>query len=124
MIAKAYGKRKVLDQNGRISLSFQQSHTDPVGMNFNLNSVATNEDLSRTWAAALPNLVHRRDAITVVRSSSADSEISISRTRVSYSSRSNSVDSQVSVKIFKETHKFNQKHFKRLRRQKVIFEQI
>ena len=124
VIAKAYGKRKGMEQNGgRLSISLQQSHTDPVGMNFDLNSIGTNEDLSCTWAAALTKLVNRRDALTpsVVQSSSVDSEISISRTRVSYESRRNSVDSQVSVKIFKETHKFNKKDRKRRRRHEVIF---
>lgn len=91
---------------GRLSITFHNTHTDPVGLNFDLNSVASN-DLSSTWAAALPKLVNRRGALTGAatgsvssqRRNSMDSEISFSVRRVSVESRRNSVDSQLSVQI-------------------------
>lgn len=106
MIAQAFAKRKMLYHAGRLSITFHNTHTDPVGLNFDLNSVASN-DLSSTWAAALPKLVNRRGALTGAatgsvssqRRNSMDSEISFSVRRVSVESRRNSVDSQLSVQI-------------------------
>lgn len=115
---------------GRLSISFHNTHTDPVGLNFELNSVGSN-DLSSTWAAALPKLVNRRCALTGAdtgsvssqRRNSMDSEISISVRRVSVESRRNSVDSQLSVQIaeLKTTRKVNggrrHRHHRRRRRE-------
>lgn len=106
LIAQAYEKRQDFQQEGRLSISFDNSHTDPVGLNFDINSIESN-DFSTTWANNLPRFVNRRDALTGVttnsssygpRKNSMDSEISISVCHLSVESRRNSVDSQVSVK--------------------------
>lgn len=106
VIAQAFAKRKTFNNDGRLSISFCNSHEDPVGLNFDLTSVAS-QPLSSTWAAALPKLVTRRGAVEKLFSSgsvssnrrnSVDSEI-ISFRRVSVESRRNSLDSQISVKI-------------------------
>lgn len=106
MIAQAFAKRKIFNDDGRLSISFRNTHKDPVGLNIDLNSVSS-QDFSSTWAAALPKLVMRRDALAGVptgsissnRRNSVDSEISFSVRRVSVESRRNSFDSQMSVKI-------------------------
>lgn len=110
LIAQTWAKRKEFQDKGRLSISFYKSHTDPVGLNFNvndLNSIATN-DISTTWTNYLPGLLRRRCALTgatnnssscASRKSSLDSEISVSVRHYSVESRRNSVDSQVSVKI-------------------------
>ncbi|XP_046414631.1 protein smoothened [Neodiprion fabricii] len=105
-IAQAYEKRNTFKNAGRLSISFHNTHEDPVGLNFELNSVAS-QDFSSTWAAALPKLVTRRGALVGVttgsvssnRRNSVDSEISFSVRRVSVESRRNSLDSQISVQI-------------------------
>ncbi len=110
VIAQTWAKRKEFQDKGRLSISFYKSHTDPVGLNFNvndMNSTATN-DISTTWTNYLPGLLRRRFALTgattnssscASRKSSLDSEISVSVRHYSVESRRNSVDSQVSVKI-------------------------
>ncbi|XP_012263343.2 protein smoothened isoform X2 [Athalia rosae] len=106
VIAQAFAKRKTFNNAGRLSISFHNTHEDPVGLNFDLNSVAS-QDFSSTWAAALPKLVTRRGALVGVttgsvssnRRNSVDSEISFSVRRVSVESRRNSLDSQISVQI-------------------------
>ena len=104
MIAQAFAKRNTFHNEGRLSINFWSSHEDPVGLNFELNSVAS-QALSSTWAAALPKLVARRGAviyssgsISSYRRNSVDSEV-INFRRVSVESRRNSLDSQISVKI-------------------------
>lgn len=75
-----------------------------MGLNFNLDSVAS-QDFSSTWAAALPKLVTRRGALvggnpgsmSSNRRNSGDSEISYSMCKLSVESRRNSIDSQISV---------------------------
>lgn len=110
VIAQTWAKRKEFQDKGRLSISFYESHTDPAGLNFDvndLNSVATNE-MSSTWFKYLPNITRRRFALTGVttnssscgpRKSSVDSEISVSVRQFSMESRRTSMDSQVSVKI-------------------------
>lgn len=110
VIAQTWAKRKEFQDKGRLSISFYESHTDPAGLNFDvndLNSVATNE-MSSTWFNYLPNITRRRFALTGVttnssscgpRKSSVDSEISVSVRQFSMESRRTSMDSQVSVKI-------------------------
>lgn len=106
VIAQAFAKRKTFNNAGRLSISFHNTHEDPVGLNFDLNSVAS-QDFSSTWAAALPKLVTRRGALVGVttgsvssnRRNSVDSEISFSVRRFSVESRRNSLDSQISVQI-------------------------
>lgn len=113
VIAQTWAKRKEFQDKGRLSISFYNTHTDPVGLNFNvndLNSTGTN-DISSTWANYLPNVVKRRFALTGAttnssscgpRKSSLDSNkisISVKRVSVESISRRNSVDSQVSLKI-------------------------
>ncbi|XP_012278979.1 protein smoothened [Orussus abietinus] len=106
VIAQAFAKRKTFNNAGRLSISFYNTHEDPVGLNFDLNSAAS-QDFSSTWAAALPKLVTRRGAlvggttgsVSSNRRNSVDSEISFSVRRVSVESRRNSLDSQISVQI-------------------------
>lgn len=103
LIAQAFAKRREFQDQGKISLDF--SHTDPVGLNFDLNSIAS--QYSSTWEKNLGKFINRRYALTGAttssshgpRRSSMDSEISFSVRHVSVESRRNSVDSQVSVKI-------------------------
>jgi smoothened len=110
VIAQAFAKRKEFQNQGRLSISFHNSHTDPVGLKFDVNSVAGSQDFSESWANNLPQFVNRRYALTGAatsssqhthdpRKNSVDSEISFSVCHVSVESRRNSVDSQVSVKI-------------------------
>lgn len=106
VIAQAFAKRKMFNNAGRLSISFHNTHEDPVGLNFDLNSAAS-QDFSSTWAAALPKLVTRRCAlvggttgsVSSNRRNSVDSEISYSYRCVSMESRRNSLDSQISVQI-------------------------
>lgn len=107
VIAQAFAKRKEFKNHGRLSISFHNSHTDPVGLKFDMNSAVGSHDFSSTWANNLPRFVNRRYALTGCASSSShghrrnshDSEISFSVRHVSVESRRNSNDSQVSVKI-------------------------
>lgn len=114
IIAQAFAKRKKFNEGGRISI-LCQNHTDPVGLQFELNSAASNE-LSTTWAKNLPRLVNRRGAVPnevayslSSNNQSIDSEVSLNVRHVSIESRRNSGDSQVSVQIaeLKATRKVN-----------------
>lgn len=106
LIAHLFANRKTFNKAGRLSISFHNTHADPVGLNFDLNSAAS-QDFSTTWAAALPKLVTRRCAlvggttgsVSSNRRNSGDSEISYSFRCVSMESRRNSLDSQISVQI-------------------------
>lgn len=107
IIKQAFRKREKFNNGGRLSISFHNSHTDPVGLKFEMNSVEASEDFSTDWAKNLPHLVNRRCALTEIVSSSSighsvDSEISYSVRQVSVESRRNSNDSQVSVKVLTE----------------------
>jgi len=111
VIAQTWAKRKDFEDKGRLSITLYNTHTDPVGLNFDVNDLNSSEtnDISSTWAAYLPQCVKRRMALTVPvtgnsssqgpRKNSLDSEFSVSVRHVSVESRRNSVDSQVSVKI-------------------------
>lgn len=107
VIAQAFAKRKEFKNQGRLSISFHNSHTDPVGLKFDMNSAGGSHDFSSTWANNLPRFVNRRYALTGCPSSSSyghrrnsiDSEISYSVRHVSVESRRNSNESQVSMKI-------------------------
>lgn len=90
-------------------------------MVFGLNSNAT-DNISSTWAAALPKFIRRRGALTGEEQESisvsymhSDSEISYSMCRVSVESRSHSLDSTISVKAFEMTRKVRRfsKHTKK-----------
>ena len=115
VIAQTWAKRKEFKDKGRLSISFHESHTDPVGLNVdvNENSIGTNE-ISSTFAQYLARITDRRGALTVAttnssscepRKSSLDSQISVSVHHISVESRRTSVDSQVSVKVAKVTKK-------------------
>uniref|UniRef100_A0A1I8PGR5 Protein smoothened n=1 Tax=Stomoxys calcitrans TaxID=35570 RepID=A0A1I8PGR5_STOCA len=113
VIAQTWAKRKEFEDKGRLSITLCNTHTDPVGLNFDVNDLNSSEtnDISSTWANYLPQFVKRRMALTGAatttnsasqaahRKNSLDSEISFSVRHVSVESRRNSVDSQVSVKI-------------------------
>lgn len=64
LIAQAFAKRKEFQDQGRLSISFHNSHTDPVGLNFNIDSTAASRDFSSTFAHNLPRFVNRRCALT------------------------------------------------------------
>ncbi|XP_058807517.1 protein smoothened-like [Phymastichus coffea] len=123
VIAQAFAKRKMFNDAGRLSITFHNTHEDPVGLNFDLNSVAS-QDFSSTWAAALPKLVTRRGAlvnnsISSNRRNSTDSQYSFSLRRVSVESRRNSCDSQFALSISEmkaelKTHKSSHKRRKKL----------
>ncbi|CAH1406701.1 unnamed protein product [Nezara viridula] len=109
VIAQAYAKRKGFPKSGRLSISLESTHQDPVGLKFELNSEGSGSVRS-SWAAALPKLVQRRGALVAAtnsnsshRRNSMDSEISYSVRRVSVESRRHSVDSAVSVKVSEVT---------------------
>lgn len=108
LISKAFAKRKEFENRGRLSISFHNEHTDPVGFNLDIDSAKGSYDFSSTWANNLPRFVTRRGALTCAatsssqngaRKNSVDSEISLSFRHVSVESRRNSIDSQISVKI-------------------------
>uniref|UniRef100_A0A0A1WQ87 Protein smoothened n=1 Tax=Zeugodacus cucurbitae TaxID=28588 RepID=A0A0A1WQ87_ZEUCU len=111
VIAQTWAKRKEFEDKGRLSITLYNTHTDPVGLNFDVNDLNSSEtnEISSTWANYLPQFVKRRMALTGAgttnstsqgpRKNSVDSEISFSVRHVSVESRRNSVDSQVSVKI-------------------------
>ncbi|XP_050523956.1 protein smoothened isoform X2 [Daktulosphaira vitifoliae] len=118
LIASAFAKRHQLNSDD-FTVSF--SKEDPFGLVFGLNSNLT-DNISSTWAAALPKFIRRRGALTgeeqlSVSSSfvQSDSEISYSMCRVSVESRSHSLDSTISVKAFEMTRKVRRfsKHSKK-----------
>lgn len=119
LIASAFAKRHQFNSND-FTVTF--SKEDPFGLVFGLNSNLT-DNISSTWAAALPKFIRRRGALTgeeqvSVSSTSfihSDSEISISMCRVSVESRSHSLDSTISVKAFEMTRKVRRfsKHVKK-----------
>lgn len=107
VIAKTWAKRKELEKEGRMSINFHNTHTDPVGLNFDvnhLNSVATN-DISSTWACHLTKFIKRRNAAADVAYAdtnasscsrkSSQSGIIWKQVSIEATSRRNSVDSQV-----------------------------
>lgn len=101
VIAQVFAKRQVFNRAGRISISFHSTHDDPVGLNFELNSVAS-QDMSNTWAAALPKLVTRRGALIGPATgsiSSQYSDFSVGARRVYPESRRQSIDSQLSAAL-------------------------
>lgn len=62
IIADAYAKR----MDGMISISIENSHTDPAGLNFdmkNLDSIAS-DAMSATLTNYLSKIIHRRNAMT------------------------------------------------------------
>lgn len=111
VIAQTWAKRKEFEDKGRLSITLYNTHTDPVGLNFDVNDLNSSEtnEISSTWVNYLPLCIKRRMALTGAgttnsssqgpRKNSVDSEISFSVRHVSVESRRNSVDSQVSVKI-------------------------
>ncbi|XP_050424869.1 protein smoothened isoform X2 [Adelges cooleyi] len=118
LIASAFAKRHQLNSDD-FTVTF--SKEDPFGLVFGLNSNLT-DNISSTWAAALPKFIRRRGALTgeeqLSKSSSymhSDSEISYSMCRISVESRSHSLDSTISVKAFEMTRKVRRfsKHTKK-----------
>ncbi|KAK6628415.1 hypothetical protein RUM43_002227 [Polyplax serrata] len=110
IIAQAFAKRKELTNAGKLDLCIKNSHTDPVGLKFELNSTASH--LSSNWIAAVPKLVDRRGALvdpmtesnSSKRRNSYDSEsYTYSVRRVSEESRRHSLDSQISLQISEVT---------------------
>lgn len=109
VIADAYAKRN----EGVISVSIQNSNTDPAGLNFDMNNLNSNASngMSSTLMNYMGNIINRRNALPSLSyqgasrcppcASSCDSEISVSvrQFNVSIESRRSSLDSQVSVKV-------------------------
>ncbi|KAL1465105.1 hypothetical protein WDU94_004699 [Cyamophila willieti] len=110
LVRRAYNKSKKANVLSRLSVDVYETPQDPIGLNFELNSKASH-GISPSWAAALPNLVLRRNALTgegtdsnaSSSSSKQNSEISYSVCRVSVESRRNSNDSSVSVQAVEVT---------------------
>lgn len=110
IIADAYAKR----MDDVISVSVQNSHTDPAGINFdvkNLDPLESNS-IGGSLLNYLSTMMTRRNAVTSMdfnqpnvtcayNGSSCDSEINVSvrHYNLSVESRRSSVDSQVSVKM-------------------------
>lgn len=109
IIADGYGQRG----DEVVSVSVGNSHTDPAGVNFDMNDLNSGESDGMGIANYLCNIMNRRNADTLTRtdftepttncgapyaSSCADnnSEISMSFRHVSVGSRRNSIDSQMS----------------------------
>lgn len=109
IIADGYGQRG----DEVVSISVGNSHTDPAGINFDMNNLNSGESDGMGITNYLCNIINRRNAETLTRmdftepttnggapyaSSCADnnSEISMSFRHVSVESRRDSVDSQVS----------------------------
>lgn len=109
VIAQTWAKRKEFEDKGRLSITLYNTHTDPVGLNFDVNDLNSSEtnEISSTWVNYLPLCIKRRMALTGAgttnsssqgpRKNSVDSEISFSVRHVSVESRRNSVDSQVTA---------------------------
>ena len=101
LVAQAYSKRKDLEDKGRLSLTF---HSEDPAVAGGVEEVSP-EEFSSTWAAALPRLVQRRNALVAVgaeglglkRAASEESlsvrSVSIRNGRFSYDSRRNSMAS-------------------------------
>ncbi|XP_066159357.1 protein smoothened isoform X1 [Euwallacea fornicatus] len=100
IIARVFARRKKFNEGGVISIC-SANHTDPVGLQFELNSAASNGLNLTSWAKNLPRLVNRRPAVPndVGADNSYQSIDSVSYRHVSIESRRNSGDSQVSVQI-------------------------
>ncbi|EEB12552.1 class D atypical G-protein coupled receptor GPRsmo1, putative [Pediculus humanus corporis] len=120
IIAQAFAKRKELTNAGKLDLCIKNSHTDPVGLKFELNSAASH--LSSNWIAAVPKLVDRRGALVDLmtesnsskRRNSYDSEsYTYSVRRVSEESRRQSLDSQISLQISEVTATHKTKNHRR-----------
>ncbi|ODN01519.1 Smoothened [Orchesella cincta] len=94
LISQAFSKRHQLPAKGRLSLSLQSTHDDPMGFNKlldpthlckngdmeqsqQLNHTGTDaDDINSEWAAALPHLLSRRGALVPPHSSNSVSCVS------------------------------------------------
>ncbi|CAG7784874.1 unnamed protein product, partial [Allacma fusca] len=97
LISQAFAKRHQLNLKGRLSLSLHSTHEDPVGLNKMLdpnhlcqeidtemqthNNTDAREEISSEWAAAIPSLCNRRDAIIPPHSSNSVSCVSADDSR-------------------------------------------
>lgn len=115
VIADAYAKRL----EDVISISIQNSHIDPAGLNFDMNNLNSTETygMETTLTNYLYNIINRRNAVPHIDfheakncapctnscASSCDSEISVSVLQRCYNlsveSRRSSIDSQLSLKL-------------------------
>lgn len=107
IIADAYAKR----HQSFISVSLENSHTDPVNVMYTVNN-PVGSVASDTWTKLMPHLLNRRCAVTLDPSTACDSEISVSVRQydISVESRRNSADSQVSVKMSETEFKMKKKN--------------
>lgn len=94
----------------RISVSIENPHTDPAGINFDVNNLnpAESDGMSATLTNYLYNIINRRNAVDIRESSENNSEISVKFCSFQVNSRRNSADSQVSVTM--SEIKTTQKH--------------
>lgn len=119
LIAEAFAHRNELNR-AQGSMSLRSTHEDPVGMNLDLNSV-TSQDLSSTWAAALPGFLQRRGAVAgpnalPVRRYSSASDVS---RQLSMSMRRQSLDSQMSYQFAEQQWLAAQRAIARSQRRKT-----
>lgn len=107
LIAQAFNKRHQISAKGRLSLSLRSTHDDPIGLNRLLDPThlcekdleqshqlnggessvnggmggdGDSSNINSEWAAALPHLVQRRDAIVPPHSSNSVSCVSEAET--------------------------------------------
>lgn len=103
MIAQAFAQRQNFGP-GQLSLTYDSTHEDPVGMNLEINSLASRAP-SSTWAAALPKFLIRRGAISGsgplgLRRYSSTSDISQCPIPLAaFTGRRHSMDSQNSMQM-------------------------
>lgn len=86
VVAQAYARRHEFRETGRLSLTLNSIHDDPIiALDGNPEGASASEEFSSTWAQALPRLVQRRNALVgseqlgLKRSNSMDSNLSLSR---------------------------------------------
>lgn len=96
----------------RIAVSIEHPHTDPAGMNFDVNNLnpAESDEMSATLTNYLYNIINRRNAVDIRESSENNSELSVEYCSIQVNSRRNSADSKVSVMTLSEINITTQKH--------------
>lgn len=105
MIAEAYARRN----ESVLSLELEGTHSDPVGVNFNVSNLVLNEsnEMTSSFRNNIPNFLKRRNAMTNLElqkrdpfSSSFDQSIQYMQTvSIECESRRSSIDSTISFKV-------------------------
>uniref|UniRef100_T1ISZ0 G-protein coupled receptors family 2 profile 2 domain-containing protein n=1 Tax=Strigamia maritima TaxID=126957 RepID=T1ISZ0_STRMM len=104
VLAKVFAKKDL--QNGGMSVGFYAAHTDPLGMNVDLNS-ATSQEVSSTVTGNVPKFLSRHGGLVAAfplglsHNSSASEDYSV-RYGSRATSRRHSFDSQISLQSFEQ----------------------